>query len=151
MNRRDDSDQESILDAQQELLETSLPLVFAAYDAASQAGMSQPVVLLLDCEDEVGSQIAQSWLGRDTVEEAVEYRQLMDAAEVGANEEEVGSQTTIFAHAFSLEECRAEVPVVFPYLATVFDEELAPHTFLAVAVTCGGACALTVPLSARES
>ncbi|MCH2114899.1 MAG: hypothetical protein MK171_08325 [Pirellulales bacterium] len=143
--------EESILDSQQELLETSLPLVFAAYDAARKSGMDQPVVLLIDCEDAIGRKIVRSWLGADTVQEAIEYRQLMDSTELAASDEAPGGQTTVFAHAFSLEACRQEVPAVFPYLSSVFDELLPANAFLAIAVTCGGASALTVPLSARDS
>lgn len=148
MSSPDHLSEESILDAQQELLETSLPLVFAAFEAAANSGVAQPVVLLLDCEDPLGRQIAQSWLGASTVQEAIEYRQLTDTMEL-ATDDGVPGQTTVFAHAFSLDACREEVPAVFPYLAPVFDQQLPANTFLAIAVTCGGACALTVPLSAQ--
>ncbi|MBA3480818.1 MAG: hypothetical protein H0T51_03290, partial [Pirellulales bacterium] len=50
---------------------------------------------------------------------------------------------------FSLEECRREVPPVFPYLAPALEAPPAPGGFWAIAVTSGGASLLTVPLDAR--
>ncbi|MBD15703.1 MAG: hypothetical protein CMJ72_11130 [Planctomycetaceae bacterium] len=143
MSFADQSGDDSILESQQELLESCLPLVFDAYDEALAAGLDQPVVFLLDCEDAVGHEIAVGWLGTEAVEQAVEQRQLFT--------EDQASQTTVFAHAFPFENCVAEVPEVFPYLAPVFSVELPPDGFLVIAVTCGGASALTVPLTARES
>ena len=43
---------EAALEAQQALLEDSLPLVFEVYNAAVAEQVDQPVVILLDCEDE---------------------------------------------------------------------------------------------------
>src|SRR5690349_1854211 len=59
------------LEAQQWLLESSLPLVFEAYDDAIQRKVVDPVVVLLDCEDAIGGEIARSWLGEETVEDAI--------------------------------------------------------------------------------
>ncbi len=139
---KNQSSQESALQAQQELLENSLPAAFSAYDLAKSEGIAEPVVFLLDCEDEIGGEIARSWLGNDAVEEAIEQRQMDDGEE---------GLTTLFAHAFPLEKCREEVPAIFPYLEPVFSEALPPESFLAIVVTCGGASALTVPFSAREA
>jgi len=136
------SSQESALQDQQELLESSLPAAFSAYDLAKREGMAQPVVFLLDCEDEIGGEIARSWLGSEAVEEAIEQR-LADGGEAGL--------TTVFAYAFPFEKCREEVPEIFPYLKPVFSETLPHESFLAIVVTCGGASALTVPFSVRES
>lgn len=127
--------------AQQELLESSLELVFAAYDDAVAEAMVEPVVFLLDCEDAIGEQIANAWLGAENVRNAVTEQQL---AEPG------GELTTVFAQAFPMAESRREVPAVFAYLAPIFDTELPADGFLAIAVTAGGASAFTVPLSARE-
>ena len=141
------SNEDPVLEAQQALLEMSLPLVFDAYDAATKSGMRQPVVFLLDCEDAIGREIAEGWLSTQAVQAAVEQQQLL-AADVEVAE--AGSQTTVFAHAFPLEDCRTEVPEVFPYLTPVFSAGSPRDGFLVIAVTCGGASALTVPLSARE-
>ena len=59
--------------------------------------------------------------------------------------------TTVFAHAFSWDECRQEVPAVFPYLQDVFEQDLPEDGFLAISVTAGGASVLTVPFEVRES
>jgi hypothetical protein len=133
--------EEAALEAQQELLESSLPLVFEAFDAATKTGISLPIVFLIDCEDEIGSQIVQEWVGAETVEDAVEHRHLMESE----------SQTTVFAHAFPWKDCCKEVPEVFPYLAPVFEGDYPKDGFLAIAVTRGGASVFTVPFAARES
>jgi hypothetical protein len=131
---------EEALEAQQLLLETSLPLAFETYDDAVSRNVDHPVVLVLDCEDEIGGEIARSWLGDEAVDDAISYQAASDPA---------GDATTVFAYAFSLEECRREVPPVFPYLAPALEAPPAPGGFWAIAVTSGGASLLTVPLDAR--
>ncbi|MDZ4656856.1 MAG: hypothetical protein SH868_04675 [Bythopirellula sp.] len=127
------------LEAQQLLLESSLELAFSAYDEALAAKLRDPVVFLLDCEDAIGGEIARSWLGEETVADAIADR-------AGSDDEE--TETTVFAHAFSFAQCRTEVPAVFPYLSPALNTPPVDG-FLAIAVTCGGASALTVPFSAR--
>ena len=131
---------EEALEAQQLLLETSLPLAFETYDEAVSRKVKDPVVLVLDCEDEIGGEIARSWLGDAAVDDAISYQAASDPA---------GDATTVFAYAFSLEECRREIPPVFPYLAPALEAPPAPGGFWAIAVTSGGASLLTVPLDAR--
>lgn len=133
-------DLEEALEAQQTLLETSLPLAFETYDEAISRNVKDPVVLVLDCEDEIGGEIARGWLGDEAVDDAISYQAASDPA---------GDATTVFAYAFSLEECRREVPPVFPYLAPALEAPPAPGGFWAIAVTSGGASLLTVPLDAR--
>ncbi len=133
-------DLEEALEAQQTLLETSLPLAFETYDDAVSRNVDDPVVLVLDCEDEIGGEIARSWLGDEAVDDAISHQAASDPA---------GDATTVFAYAFSLEECRREVPPVFPYLAPALEAPPAPGGFWAIAVTSGGASLLTVPLDAR--
>jgi len=137
-----ESDKEDLAQLQQQsLLESSLPLVFEAYDAALQDGVVCPVVLLLDCEDPIGGEIARAWLGAESVGEAIAERESATQA---------AEETTVFAHAFPLEQCREEIPRVFDYLAPVFQEQPPEDGFWAVSVTCGGASALTVPAAARQ-
>ena len=59
--------------------------------------------------------------------------------------------TTVYAQAFPWAKCVEQVPAVFPYLSQVFDEPYPRDGFLAISVTSGGASALTVPFTARES
>ncbi|NOZ40775.1 MAG: hypothetical protein GXP24_11190 [Planctomycetes bacterium] len=127
--------------AQQEMLENCLELVFDAYDEGVDDKVVDPIVFLLDCEDEIGEEIASAWLGAEVVSDAVAEQQ---SAEPGSD------LTTVFARAFPLAESRQEVPGVFPYLASVFESELPKDGFLAIAVTAGGASAFTVPLTARD-
>lgn len=131
---------EAALEAQQMLLESSLELAFQTYDAVREK-MRDPVVFLLDCEDAVGGEIARSWLGDDTVDEAI-------AAQRSDGDSD---KTTIFLCAFPYLKCRSEVPAVFAYLAPVFEGNAPTDGFLAIAVTSGGASALTVPFDAREA
>lgn len=129
------------LDAQQDLLEAALPAAFAAYDEALQRGVDEPVVMLVDCEDEIGGQIVRSWLGDEAVDEAIDQQADRDEEPIA----------TVFAYGFARVECQSEVPQVFPYLAPVFDQPPPQDGFLAISVTSGGASALTVPRDARPS
>jgi hypothetical protein len=133
-------DLEESLEAQQTLLETSLPLAFETYDDAVSRNVKNPVVLVLDCEDEIGGEIARGWLGDEAVDDAISHHAASDPSD---------DATTVFAYAFSLEECRREVPPVFPYLAPALEAPPAPGGFWAIAITSGGASLLTVPLDAR--
>lgn len=130
------SEQDDPLEQQQLLAESSLPLLFETYDAAVKDGMKLPLVLLVDCEDEIGGQIARAWLGDDVVDDAV------------ANNTD--SDTTVYARAASWKKSRHEVPETFEYLAPVFEQSPPEDGFLVVSITAGGASALTVPMDARE-
>jgi hypothetical protein len=131
---------EAALEAQQTLLETSLPLAFESYDEALSRKVKHPVVLLLDCEDDIGGEIARGWLGDEAVDDAIAHQAASDPTD---------DATTVFAYAFSLEECRREVPPVFPYLAPALEGPPPTEGFWAIAITSGGASLLTVPLDAR--
>lgn len=131
----DESALEAALELQHSLLEDSLELVFEVYNSAVEDSIDQPVVILLDCEDEIGGQIARSWLG-EAVDEAIEAQ----SAEM----------TTVFAHAFPWQQCSEQVPAVFPYLQPVFEDPHPADGFLAICVTAGGASAFTVPFDATQ-
>jgi hypothetical protein len=136
------------LEQQQALLEGSLTLVFTACDQAVASGVSDPVVILLDCEDPIGEKVARGWLGDEAVDIAVGQvtAELSGLVELSGQDE----QTTVFAYAFAWEACLQEVPAVFPYLAPVFEQPPPRDGFMAISVTSGGASALTVPWNARE-
>jgi hypothetical protein len=138
---KDSAEDSASLDEQQTLLEESLELVVSVYNEASAEGVSEPVVLLLDCEDTIGSQIARSWLGSAAVDEAIADQRADDPS---------GESTTVFARAFPLDECARQVPAVFPYLAPIFEQALPADGFLAISVASGGASALTVPWDAVD-
>jgi hypothetical protein len=137
----DSADDSSALDEQQLLLEESLELVISVYNEAIREGVCEPVVMLLDCEDTIGGQIARGWLGSAAVEEAIADQRTEDPS---------GETTTVFARAFPLSECTKQVPKVFPYLAPIFASALPAEGFLAISVTSGGASALTVPFDAFD-
>ena len=140
------SNLDAALERQQSLLENSLPAVFSAYDEAVRRKVTRPLVFLLDCEDEIGGEVARAWLGAHAVADAIEQRQL----ESDSDAEQGRDETTVFAHAFPFDQCRREVPQVFPYLESLFEMPLPSDGILAIVVACGGASALTVPFSARE-
>ncbi|QDS99726.1 hypothetical protein [Adhaeretor mobilis] len=144
MSSEQQATDDAAVTAQQDLLEDSLELAFAEYDAALEQGVVQPVLLLIDCEDEIGRPIVSGWLGGSVVEDAI--------AEQQASREAAGEDsTTVFATAVSHEEARQRIPELFPYLSAVFELEDSENGFLAISVTAGGACALTVPFEARPS
>lgn len=131
-------DPDDPLEAQQSLVESSLPLVFQTYDEALAEGQTQPIVVLLDCEDELGGEIARGWLGEEAVNDAVAMRHADDAS----------ADTTVFARAAPLAACRGELAEAFPYLAPALVS--APDDgVLVIGVTAGGASALTAPFGAR--
>ncbi|WP_146585999.1 hypothetical protein [Posidoniimonas polymericola] len=129
-------DLEAALEEQQNLVESSLPAVFEAYDAALEEKIASPVVMVIDCLDEFGRQIAAAWVGEEVVEDAIAERDPDD-------------DTVVFAAAFSWEDCRREVPEYFPYLAPVFEGGVPTDGILVVGITSGGASALTAPFEAR--
>ena len=136
------ADDQAALDEQQALLEDSLELVRSVYDSAVREAIDEPVVILLDCEDSIGGQIARGWLGSTAVDEAIDDQRVDDPS---------GETTTVFARAFPLAECARQIPAVFPYLTPIFAQALPTDGFLAISVASGGASALTVPFADRES
>ena len=135
------SDDEQALEEQQALAESCLPLLAETWQDAIDEGVDDPVVVLVDCEDPYGGQMARAWLGDEAVSEAI--------AQVRATDEE--GATTVFARAVSWRACRDEILSVFPYLEPAFAGAPSSEGFLVVSVTSCGACALLVPLDALSS
>jgi hypothetical protein len=133
-----DFDQDML--GREELVESSLPLLFEAFDDAVRNNVADPVVFLIDCEDSLGGQIARAWLGDDAVDAAI-------AAQ--SAEEDSAERTTVFARAFSFAESRREVAQAFPYLSGTFDDGPPDDAFIAVVVSFGGAATFFVPYDAR--
>lgn len=134
------------LDQMEELVESSLPLVFSTYDDALRDRIREPVVLLIDCEDSLGREIADAWLGREAVEDAIAAVHA-DASEEGDSDE---VPTTVFARPMPLAACRQGIPPIFPYLRGSF-ARLPEDVVLVVVVTAGGAGTFTVPFASRTS
>lgn len=126
------------LEMQQALVEASLAAVFTAYDDAAQRGEQDPLVVLLDCEDELGGEIARGWLGDEAVDDAI--------ASQHAEDEE---QMTVFARALPWKESHGELSEAFPYLADALSAPPAADAVLVVVVAAGGASAFTAPADAR--
>ncbi len=131
------------IDQMEELVESSLPLVFSTYDDALRDGIREPVVLLIDCEDPLGREIADAWLGTEAVEDAIA------AVHADAEVDDDGQvPTTVFARPMPLSACRREIPPVFSYLRGSFDHP-PEEAILVVAVAAGGAGTFTVPFASR--
>ena len=137
---RDRDNQTEALEAQLTLVESSLPLVFETYDHAVDSGVVDPVVLIVDCEDELGGQMVRGWLGDEAVDDAIAAQHA---------EEAEGFETTVFARALPLTECGHELSEAFPYLRPVFEDPPLADGVLVVGVTAEGASALTAPFDAR--
>lgn len=131
------------LEVQQSLVESSLALVFSAYDEAVDANIASPIVVLVDCEDELGGAIARSWLGDDAVDDAI-------AAQVDADDSPGESDpTTVFARAIGWDEARDDLAAAFPYLKPALVDGPPEDGVFVVGVTAGGASAMTAPWDAR--
>lgn len=128
------------LELQQLLVESTLPLVFETYDHAIEEGVAQPIILVVDCEDELGGQIARGWLGDEAIDDAI-------AAESGDDPE---NETTALARAVGWSDAGQAISDAFPYLAPIFDGRPPEDGVLVIGVTAGGASALTAPWEARE-
>lgn len=136
-----DDPNDDALEAHQLLVESSLPLVFEAFDDALEDNIAQPMIVLVDCEDELGGQVARGWLGDEVVDDAI-------AAEV-PDEDSEEEQTTVFARAIAWKEARKEIAEAFPYLADAFADGPPEDGVLVVGITAGGASAFTAPWDAR--
>lgn len=128
------------LDLQQSLVESSLPLVFETYDAAVAEGFTQPLVVLVDCEDEIGGALARAWVGDDAVDDAVAHHSGAEAD---------GEPTTVFARAIAWDDATADLSAAFPYLGPILKAPPPEDGVLVIGVTAGGASALTAPWDAR--
>jgi hypothetical protein len=131
------------LELQQSLVESALPLVFEAYDEAIEDGVAAPIVVLVDCEDELGGAIARGWLGDDAIDDAIAAQAAADSA---PNESD---PTTVLARAIAWDEARGELAAAFPYLKPILDGKLPADGVFVVGITAGGASALTAPWDAR--
>ena len=140
VQRMSDESLNQALEQQQDLVEANLPTVFTAYDEAKSEGVNEPLILLVDCEDDLGGQIARGWLGDEQVDNAI-------AIENQSKENE--SLTTIFALPTEWQESREELSESFPYLAEFFEGEYPQDGLLVLSITAGGASGLGVPFDAR--
>ncbi|TWT42527.1 hypothetical protein [Botrimarina hoheduenensis] len=150
-----DPELEAALDAQQTLVESSLPLVREVFLQAQRDRVAHPLVVLIDCEDELGGDVARGWLGDETVNDAIA---LQHAEQVAARENEAADEpehdedhdepaTTVYAHGIAWSEARGVLSAAFPYLEPILDMKPAPEGILVISITAGGASALTAPLS----
>jgi hypothetical protein len=132
------------VDQMEVLVESSLPLIFSTYDQARHDLVRDPVILLIDCDDAMGREIVEAWLGPEMVDDAI----LAIEAERDDDGALDDGHTTVFARPMPLAVCRREIPPVFPYLNGGFDS-LPPHAVLVMAVSNGGAATFVVPFSSR--
>ncbi|MEN0110013.1 MAG: hypothetical protein AAF805_04755 [Planctomycetota bacterium] len=139
-----DPQESAALEAQQEFVESALELVFETHRGAVEEGVVEPIVVLLDCEDDLGGQIARGWLGDEAIDDAI----ALEHADADAEGADV---TTAFARALPLAEASGELAEAFPYLADSLAEIDPSDGVVILGVTAGGACLLTAPLDAMET
>ena len=150
MNGSDDhfsgstGDAEHDMDGREALVESSLGSLFDAYDVAVEEGLTEPVVLLIDCEDTIGAPIARKWEGNDAVDAAIMSNAMEDAS---SNREE--RNTTVLVKTVSLFDSQQELSRWFPYLADAFASGPATDGFYVVVISFGGAGVFTVPMTTR--
>lgn len=131
------------LEEQQALAESSLELVFETYDLAIAEKLRQPIVVLVDCEDDLGAQFARAWMGDDAVDNAIAHARLEEP------NSENPVETTVFARPVTWADAKRELPTAFPYLAELFETNYPTDGIFLVTIAAGGACALTAPWDAR--
>jgi len=129
------------MEAREQLVEDCLSRLQDAHEEALQAGISDPVVFLIDCEDSVGTTIARNWEGDDAVDSAI-----LANAEC---EHDGGRETiaTVLTRAVSFQESQRDVPGLFPYLAISFEQHPPKGQFLVIVVASGGSATFFAPFS----
>ena len=138
-------DPEKDMDGREALVEACLDRLFAAFDSGVVEGIVEPVVLLVDCEDSVGTPIARTWEGDDAVDAAI-----MANANDAEREEQNELATTILIRTVSFIDSQRELPKLFDYLQDSFSHGPAVGGFYVVVISFGGAGIFTVPMTARS-
>ena len=138
-------DPEKDMDGREALVEACLDRLFAAFDSGVVEGIVEPVVLLVDCEDSVGTPIARTWEGDDAVDAAI-----MANANDAEREERNELATTILIRTVSFIDSQRELPKLFDYLQDSFSHGPAVGGFYVVVISFGGAGIFTVPMTARS-
>ncbi|MEO1496885.1 MAG: hypothetical protein AAFV43_07015 [Planctomycetota bacterium] len=134
---------EAALEAQQTLVESSLELVRTTYRESLDEGVKRPVVVLVDCEDDLGGQVARGWLGDEEIDDAIALQHADNEADHDAD---AGVDTTVFARALPWNEAAGDLREAFPYLAPALDTPPSDDGVFVISITAGGASALTAPL-----
>ena len=137
-------DPEKDMDGREALVEACLDRLFAAFDSGVVDGIVEPVVLLVDCEDSVGTPIARTWEGDDAVDAAI-----MANANDAEREERNELATTILIRTVSLIDSPRDLPKLFHYLQDSFSHGPSVGGFYVVVISFGGAGVFTVPMTAR--
>ncbi len=132
------------MDGREALLESSLGSLFDAFDIALEEGVSEPVLLLIDCEDPIGAPIARKWEGNDAVDAAIMSNAIED--ETSDNEEQA---TTVLIKTVPLFDSQQDLSQWFPYLADALARGPAVGGFYVVVISFGGAGVFTVPMATR--
>ena len=132
------------MDGREALIESSLGSLFYAFDVAVEEGLTEPVMLLIDCEDTIGAPIARKWEGNDAVDAAIMSNAMENES---TNREE--RNTTVLVKTVSLFDSQQELSRWFPYLADAFASGPATDGFYVVVISFGGAGVFTVPMTTR--
>lgn len=129
-------------------VEAAMARLFAVYDAGVERCQREPVVLLVDCQDETARRLAEELSGvAVTVEPAPEQQDDAARGHAGCD----GAQSGIATRAIcaDLQACRAALVAEFPYLAPALSRPRSSDELLAVAIAEGAASAFRIPFRAR--
>lgn len=110
--------------------------VKAAHNWALTQNMRDPVVFLVDCEDDVGGRLARAWLGAAAVEAQIAARKRGERPGL----------TVVLARPVPFEEAQTIIQFDFPYLNEIAPEQPGTHEIAVVVVGLGGAASLFIPL-----
>ncbi len=121
-------------------LRAYLKQVRAAFDNAVVKQMPQPIVFLVDCEDDIGGRIARAWCGDAAVDQQIAARK---------NGQRPG-KTTVLVRALPYQTAQEMVQFDFKYLTEIFPEPPTTDEVCVLIVGMGGAASLFVPAKEED-
>jgi hypothetical protein len=110
--------------------------VRAAHANGLSQGMVDPVIWLVDCEDDVGGRIARTWVGGDSLEKQIAARKRGERP----------GHTTVIVRPIPYDETEFMLRYDFPYLAEVVPERPSKQEICVFVVSLGGAASLFMPI-----
>ena len=110
--------------------------VKAAHASGISKSMADPVVFLVDCEDDVGGRLARTWLGGPAVDQQIAARKRGERP----------GHTVVLARPVPFDEVEVMLRFDFPYLAEVAPERPGEHEICVFVVALGGAASLFMPI-----
>jgi len=114
--------------------------VRAAHANGLSQGMVDPVIWLVDCEDDVGGRIARVWVGGPALEKQIAARKRGERP----------GRTTVIVRPIPYDEVGVMLQFDFPYLAGVGPERPGKEEICVFVVSLGGAASLFMPINKAD-